>query len=205
MVRFTDFSIDCSNGLKWSWTFDVVKKDPQNTGREESKFDSCKDFYCYRLMKRENESSHLLWSSHLLLQYLTDVWAKSESEQQQSNFLRHNQKTLRAESYQNLWDHMLSDGDPAAIGRATILPASHAGSDRYMHQRGQDALWYCQLCGNLTFSWLSQLTQNGLKYKENCDQVKQRQDIIARVFHLKVKKIKSLLREPKQGQVFIRY
>ena len=43
---------------------------------------------------------------------------------------------------------MLSDGDPAAIGRATILPASHAGSDRYMQQRGQDALWYCQLCGN---------------------------------------------------------
>ena len=95
---------------------------------------------------------------------------------------------------------MLSDGDPAAIGRATILPASHAGSDRYMHQRGQDALWYCPdlfLTVTANAKWLI--------YKENCDQVKQRQDIIARVFHLKVKKIKSLLREPKQGQVFIRY
>jgi hypothetical protein len=47
-----------------------------------------------------------------------------------------------------LTDNVLNDGidDLAETGRSIILPSSHSGGPRYMHQLLQDSLAICRAC-----------------------------------------------------------
>ena len=58
----------------------------------------------------------------LFQQYIVDMYVKIEG--QRLSFLRHNQRTLRAEVYQGLADVSSSDGniDGSQIGKKVILP-----------------------------------------------------------------------------------
>ena len=56
-------------------------------------------------------------------------------EQGRLSYVRHNQKALRAELYSGVADALATDnGRAEAIGKRIVLPASHLGSPRYMHQ-----------------------------------------------------------------------
>ena len=107
------------------YSVDLKQVDP-NTGMPTNKNLSAKDFYAYRIMFRPESNNHLLRCNDLFSQFLTDMYAKVQSER--LSFLRHNQKQFRAEEYKFLQDAMEADGDPANLGKLTILPSSFTRS-----------------------------------------------------------------------------
>ncbi|XP_078523156.1 uncharacterized protein LOC144792149 [Lissotriton helveticus] len=108
------------------------------------------------------------------------------------DFIRRNQTQLRAENYINLKDALNQDQHLHAsdIGQHVILPATFTGSPRYMHEKTQDAMTYVRHSERpdlfLTFTcnpeW-PEIKEELFPKQRSCD----RQDIIARVFNLKVK------------------
>ena len=111
---------------------------------------------------------------------------------------KNNQKTLRVEQYAHLRDAVLNGGeDPADLGTCTILPSTFVGSPRYMHERAQDAMRYVQKFGRSP-DLFTTMTCNP-QWKEIQRELypgqsaHERQEIVARVFNLKVKKKKELL------------
>ena len=97
---------------------------------------------------------------------------------------------LRSEQYIHLRDAVVNDGNTTNVGRLTILPSSHAGSPRHMHEYAQDAIAYVRLYGRpdlfITFtcnqSWeeIRQLLLQG-------QSAVHKHDITARVFRQKLK------------------
>ena len=89
--------------------------------------------------------SVLLCAKWLFLQYLVDAYCKIETERLQ--FLRREQTSLRADSYQDLWDAILDrDGDPSNVGHRIVLPSTFTGGPCYMHECQQDAMTYVRKC-----------------------------------------------------------
>ncbi|XP_071574697.1 uncharacterized protein [Temnothorax nylanderi] len=128
-------------------------------------------------------------------QFLVDMYAKIETER--LNYIRNNQAQLRADSYIHLRDAVgKQDADVAQLGQMVVLPSSFTGGPRYMHERTQDAMTYVRYHGRpdlfITFTcnpkW-KDITDVLLSGQKSHD----RHDIIARVFHLKVKKMMALL------------
>lgn len=103
------------------------------------------DFYAYRIMIRSGQSNHILKCRELFHQFIVDMFAKIESER--LLFLRLNQKKLRAEEYIHLRDAIANDGNVTNIGQMVILPTSHTGSPRHMHEYAQDAMAYVRKHG----------------------------------------------------------
>ena len=151
-------------------------------------------YYRYHIMVRQ-QVPVLLKAKRLFQQFLVDAYCKIETERLQ--FLRREQKALRADCYQDLWDAMVDgDGDPRNVGRRVILPSSFTGGPRYMHERQQDAMTYVRKYGHpdlfITMTtnpnW-PEIRNNLLPGQEPLD----RPDLVARVFRLKVKKLLEML------------
>ena len=137
----------------------------------------------------------------LFQQYIVDMYAKIEFNR--LKYLRYNQSQLHADLYQGLADAVeSSDGqvDGSLLGKKVILPSSFTGSPRYQHQLYQDAMAIVWQFGKpdffITFTcnprWKE--IQDALlpgQTAENC------QDIVARVFKLK---LKSLLHDIYYGK-----
>ncbi|XP_024892751.1 uncharacterized protein LOC112467995 [Temnothorax curvispinosus] len=162
---------------------------------------SAASFYSYRIMVREGEVNHLVYFRSLFSQFLVDMYAKIETER--LNYIRNNQVQLRADSCIHLRDAMgKQDADVAQMGQMVVLPSSFTEGPRYMHERTQDAMTYVRFYGRpdlfITFTcnpkW-KDITDVLLPGQKSHD----RHDIIARVFHLKVKKMMALL---KKGDLF---
>ncbi|XP_071565387.1 uncharacterized protein [Temnothorax nylanderi] len=156
---------------------------------------SAASFYSYRVMVRQGEVNHLVYFRSLFSQFLVDMYAKIETER--LNYIRNNQAQLRADSYIHLRDAVgKQDADVAQLGQMVVLPSSFTGGPRYMHERTQDAMTYVRYHGRpdlfITFTcnpkW-KDITDVLLSGQKSHD----RHDIIARVFHLKVKKMMALL------------
>ena len=151
-------------------------------------------YYRYHIMVRQ-QVPVLLKAKRLFQQFLVDAYCKIETERLQ--FLRREQKALRADCYQDLRDAMVDgDGDPRNVGRRVILPSSFTGGPRYMHERQQDAMTYVRKYGHpdlfITMTtnpnW-PEIRNNLLPGQEPLD----RPDLVARVFRLKVKKLLEML------------
>ena len=174
--------------------FKLKRVDPKS-GQETSKALSAMDFYAYRLMKRTGKSDHLLRSGHLLSQYMTDQFAKIETER--LLYLKSNQADLRADNYANLRDAVMVDGqNPSQLGVKTILPSSFTGGPRYMFERAQDAMRYVQIFGrpHLFITMTANPKWDEITRELSPGQTAtQRHDIVARVFRLKVEALKVLL------------
>ena len=96
-------------------------------------------------MVRQNVSV-LLRTKRLFQQFLVDVYCKIETERLQ--FLRHEQKALRVDCYQDLRDAIVDgDGDHRNVGHRIILPSTFTGGPRYMHKRQEDAMTYVRKYG----------------------------------------------------------
>ena len=94
------------------------------------------NYYAYRLFSRHEEYSCILHGGKLLQEYILDSWASSE--QCCLNWIKYNQKTLRAELYTGIVDALSNDTtDPNKIGQKVILPAIFQGSPQYMHTNCQ--------------------------------------------------------------------
>ena len=125
-------------------------------------------FYAYRLMvRRQPDFNTLLRCRRAMQQYVVDMYVKIETDR--LNFVRYHQKELRAETYSNFADALLTDNaDPRDVGQKVVLPSYFSGGPRYMHQRTQDAMSYVRKFGKP--SLLITMTcnpQSGRRYSKN--------------------------------------
>ena len=101
-----------------------------------------RDFYAYRLQVRyrgeELLSSSIFRSGRLFQEYVVDNWAKIEAYKLQ--WVKYNQKTIRAETYKGLVDAIDKDDDASNVGQRIILPASIYSSPRWNTKAFQDAM-----------------------------------------------------------------
>ncbi|CEP10635.1 hypothetical protein [Parasitella parasitica] len=181
-------------------------QDPQDGNKAEI---SIMQYYSSRLMlrpstspnvnKREQVGIHSF--GKLFHQYVVDMYAKME--QQRLNFIRFNQKSLRAELYNGLADAIhLGDNDMSEVGKKVILPSSFIGGPRFMAQLYQDAMNLVRRFGKpdlfITFTcnpaW-SEIANELLVNQKPSD----RPDLCARVFNLK---LRALLDDVVKNSVF---
>ena len=176
------------------YTISLAQRDPV-TKLPLKKTVSAASFYSYRIMVRQGEDNHLIYFRSLFSQFLVDMYAKIETER--LSYIKNNQAQLRADSYIHLRDAVgRQDADAGQLGQMVVLPSSFTGGPRYMHERTQDAMTYVRHYGRpdlfITFTcnpkW-KDITDALLPGQKSHD----RHDIIARVFHLKVKKLMAVL------------
>ncbi len=145
-------------------------------------------FYHFHLQVR-NTTHHfslLLRGGRLTQQYVCDMMAKIES--QRLNWIRHNQKSIKAEKYKVIVDALSSDTE-IIPGRLTILPPTIYGSPRWYAKELQDAMALVRVKGKPDFFLTFTCNPNWPEIKRSRfegQQTNQRPDIIARVFHMKV-------------------
>jgi len=91
--------------------------------------------YAFRLMDRINDFNSIHNFKRLFNQYCVDMAAKMISER--LDFIKLNQKKLRAEEYIHLRDALVKDSniDAFNIGQHVILPSSFTGSSRYLNEK----------------------------------------------------------------------
>ena len=157
-----------------------------------------KDFANYHLMVRR---IHLFPKKHplhlggrLFQQWVVDQYAKIESNN--LNYIRHNQKELRTDTYANVTD-AIANGD-VRIGKRIVLPSSFIGSDRYMMQCYQDSMALVRTHGKADYfititcnpKWV-EISKELLPHQTASD----RPDIVARIFNLKLDELLKDLTE----------
>ena len=153
-------------------------------------------FYLYHLQSRPGQFSAILRARKLTCQYICDCWVRVESGRLE--FIRHNQGLIRAELYSGLRDHLArrSMDEGALIGKCVVLPSTFEGSPRHMYQAYHDAMCLVQKFGKadyfITFTcnplW-EDIVNSLLPGQTPMD----RPDIVARVFHLKLKAFMELI------------
>lgn len=160
-------------------------------------------YVAYRLHQRNNEFSTILRGGRLFQQYVIDMWASAE--QNRLNYLRMNQRKLRASVYSGLEDAInATDGniDLGQLGQRYILPSSYTGSPRHMQQRYQDAMAIARFFGKVDLfitvtanpKW-PEITRELLPGQTAFD----RPDLVARVFHMKKQ---AILKEIYENGIF---
>ncbi|XP_069963810.1 phosphatidylinositol phosphatase PTPRQ isoform X4 [Bactrocera oleae] len=120
---------------------------PQQNTTATFKTVSCMQFHAFRFMMRINDFNSIHYFKGLFNQYCVDMAAKMISER--LDFLKRNQKKLRAEEYIHLRDAVVNDGhiNASNIGQHVILPSSFTGSPRFMNAKSQDAMTYVRKFG----------------------------------------------------------
>lgn len=126
-------------------------------------------------------------------QFIVDAYTTLKSYRLQ--WIRTNQKTIRADIYNNVRD-AVSRGDnaPRSIGKCIVLPSSHTGSPRYMAEKYQDAMALCRYFGNpyLFITMTAKPIWVGIsEFLELTGDLSgtARPDIESRVFHMKLKQL----------------
>jgi hypothetical protein len=167
-------------------------------GQEIDKAAGAMHHYSSRLHVREGEFNIVTLGRRVLQQYIVDAWVAVESFR--LDYIRHNQETIRADTYKTIADQNSRDVvDGAAVGSRVILPATVRNSDRWMQQRYLDSMAIVQYYGKPTFfitftanpQW-DEVTANlelGHKWIDE-------PHLVARVFDIKVK---AMLQDLKEG------
>ena len=96
------------------YNFSIKQVDPKK-GTETSQSVSCKDFYTYHLMERDQVFNHLLRFKQVTSQFLVKMYAKIKAEF--LIFICLNQKKLRAENYIHLQGAISADGHAQNVGQ----------------------------------------------------------------------------------------
>jgi hypothetical protein len=150
-------------------------------------------YYGYLLFERASHSTSHFHASRLFQEYCCLMFAKTENQRLQ--WQKFNQKTLRADLYQNVMDHLHKDDAGAAdgqhhLGKRVILSPTFVGSPRYLHQRYQDAMAVVRKYRKpdlfITFTCNPEWTEitNALTSPQT---YRDRPDLVARVFKLKLR------------------
>ena len=133
----------------------------------------------------------------LFQQFALDSWVKIESNR--LNWIRFNQQELRASNYRHLRDALSNDIQTNNIGRSvTILPSSYTYGPRAMNLKYHDAMAIVSQYGKpslfatFTCNPKDPAITRELNEGENA---MDRQDLIVRVFKLKVEKFDDYMRK----------
>ena len=150
-------------------------------------------------MFKNNQNNYLLQYRDLLNQYIVDMYAKIETER--LIYMQTHQKELRVDNYDHLKDTIDTEGNIKRLGKIVILPSTFIGGNRFFQQKTQDAMIYVRKYGTpdlfITFTckkW-TEITNELI----NGQKSNHRNEIIAKNFNLKLKKLIKLLIN---GQVF---
>jgi hypothetical protein len=148
-------------------------------------------FYAYKLQYRPDRPDGLclLRAARLFAEYCCVAFARIEAER--LDWHRNNQKSVRAELYHNLADHVYGDDD-GRVGRKVILASSFLGGPRNQNQRFHDAMAIVRDRGKpslfVTFTcnpnW-PEILQSLLPGQQPHD----RPDLSTRIFHAKFKQL----------------
>ena len=182
----------------------------QNTRENEdvdSRYVTMMQYYAYRLQVRQNgslEAFALHRSGRLFQQYIVDAYACIE--QNRLNYLKLNQKQIRAELYNGLQDALSAhDNIPrigSQVGHRIVLPSSFVGGPRHMQQLYQDAMAIVGQMGKPDLFITITCNPNWPEIRSALlsEQTPQdRPDICARVFRLK---LQALLKDILKNGIF---
>lgn len=163
---------------------------------------SMREFFAYRIQKRDKDSQVLINSRKLFQQFLVDAYSMIESSR--LNFIRHNQDQLRVDMYKGIHDRILrGDGDARSTGQRIILPGSFVGGPRYMFNNFVDALQICNWIGFpslfITITCNPQWKEIQAELKNANLRAEDRPDIICRVFKMK---LDLMLKDFKKRTIF---
>lgn len=152
----------------------------------------------YRLGLRPNEFIVFILGRKLFQQWAVDNYVKIE--QDKIRWCALNQKKLRADSYQNLKDHVNTKANNVhgRIGKIVILPSTFVGSPRYMMQNYQDAMAIVRKYGKPDLFITMTCNPNWREIKNNLlpnQAAHDRPDLCARVFHLKKNHLLTLIKK----------
>ena len=152
------------------------------------------EYFRYRLFPRMNESNHIFMAGKLFQEYAVDSWATTE--QSRLNWVKLNQSTIRADTYQGLTDAVAADPTTHGrhLGQRLILPSSFSGSSRNMIQHCQDALAINRHFHGADFLLTMTADPNWPEIKEALlpgQTPADRPDLAVRVFHAKVEEMKQ--------------
>jgi len=137
----------------------------------------------------------------LFQQYCCDAYTRKEA--QALRWIRANQDVLRAESYSGLVDAISQPSFEAGvtkIGRQIILPATYAGGPRAMQQNYLDAMSIVKKFGKPDFFITMTASPTWREIADNLrkgETAASRPDLVARVFHLKMRALLAELLEHK--------
>ncbi|XP_074297857.1 uncharacterized protein LOC141628648 [Silene latifolia] len=100
-----------------------------------------REWLAFRIQDRplSREFPMIMLARKLFQQFLVDGYMMVEY--QRLSFLRHNQKLLRAETYNNL-ANAVNQGNvgPSSVGSRIIIPSSYVGADGYMRENYRDTM-----------------------------------------------------------------
>jgi len=149
-----------------------------------------REYYAYRLQFREGQGNTVLLGGRLFQQLIVDAYCCIEEDR--LNWIRSNQRHIRAEVYRGLKD-AITAGDTSAlsVGHRMVLPSTFTSGPRYMVQNYQDAMAICRSAGSPDY--FITFTCNA-KWPEITDCLRSipgqkpedRPDIISRVFYIKL-------------------
>ncbi|KAL5730296.1 hypothetical protein ACHQM5_003135 [Ranunculus cassubicifolius] len=158
------------------------------------------NYHSYRLFERLEEYSTILRGGSLFQEYICDAWAAYE--QNRLDYIRNNQKDIRAECYRGLTDIIGEGVSLEEIGQPYILPSTHIGSPRHMYEIYQDSMAITRY--NKHPDIFLTMTANP-NWPEIKDELKRHQtsydrpDLVARVFELKQR---ELMKQIVEKQIF---
>ncbi|XP_064637877.1 uncharacterized protein LOC135494057 [Lineus longissimus] len=156
------------------------------------------EYYRYRLQVRHQQDNYIMKSKRLTQQYVTEAFVKAETER--FRWVRNHQQDIRADKYKGLLD-AVTDDDEMNAGTKVILPPTIYGSPRWYAEAFQDAMAIVRKHGRPHYFITFTCNPNWPEIKSSLfpnEQAKDRPDITARVFHIKMK---ALLEDLTKNQV----
>jgi len=165
-----------------------------------SKCVTAMNYFAYRLqIGRPNEAITLHYYGRLFQQWIVDMY--TVIEQTRLNYLRFNQKQIRAELYNGLQDAMISGDSTTNIGQRIILPSSFTGGPRQMHKLYQDGMAIVRVFGKPDLFITITCNPNWPEIKNallSGQTAQDRPELISLVFNMKLKAIfNDFLKEEK--------
>ena len=167
----------------------------RNSQTGKPKFVTAAEYYAYRFHTRDDPKLNdilldtLTFGGLLKQQFECDMYVKVEEQRLKFLQMQENQKTLKADTYSGLADAIQAN-EHSLAGKRIILPATFTGGPRYMHKNYQNAMAIVRKFGKPSLFITFTCNPNWREITENLrpgDQPHHRTDLIARVFHLKLK------------------
>jgi hypothetical protein len=124
----------------------ILRRSVNGTTLNTSNCVTRREYYAYRLQKRQGEGHTLIYGGRLFQQFVVDAYTCIEGIRLM--WVRRNQSALKIELYSGLRDAVMrGDTTPASIGKRIVLPSTFTGSPRYMIENYQDAMAICRWAG----------------------------------------------------------
>jgi hypothetical protein len=171
----------------------ILRRSISGTRHNTNSYVTMREYYAYRLQKRQDEGHTLIYGGRLFQQFVVDAYTCIEAIRLM--WIRRNQGALRTELYSGLRDAVMrGDTTPASIGKRIVLPSTFTGSPRYMIENYQDAMAICRWAGYpdlfITFTCNAKWPEIESFLSMNPGQKPEdRPDILGRVFKIKLDQV----------------